>query len=119
MTVYSHAIGSNDLINAKISSKVSFKAGPARLNLALLCLAVLFLAGYVFLSNFLTSQKYLMNVHKSELNQLGAISASNNQDADSQALNELMFFAQRSGMVEAKDFGVILENNNFALSKTN
>lgn len=134
MTVYSKTIGREEFgvigfgkSRARRAVSVeSNRSGQAiktitpvfKLNLILLFVAVLTLIGYVFLSNFLTSQKYALNLRKYEFNQLSALSAADNRNAtDKQDLNGLMIFAQKSGMVEAKDIGVILEDGNFALSR--
>ena len=124
LTVYSNVIRGDGLVNTKtrrhqaIPQGSLYKAGPVlKLNLALLTLAILFMLGYVFMSNSLTSQKYILDTRKSEFNQISAqAAASGDNGSDGYDLKALTAFAQKSGMVEAKNFGVIWADNNFALS---
>jgi len=138
MTVYSKAISGSDFGGMSFSrprartrvnpnqtvfdfnktQEATVVSSVYKVNLFLLVMASLMLFSYIFLSNFVTSQAYALNVRKSEFNQLSAVAAANNMEVpDQQDLNALMTFAQKSGMVEAKDIGVILEDGNFALSR--
>jgi hypothetical protein len=138
MTVYSKAISGNEFggmgfgrSRARVSRNqaafdfdkvqhVSAAVTPVfKLNVFLLITASSMLLSYIFLSNFVTSQKYALNMKKAEFNQLSAVTASDNKNiSDKQDLNSLMTFAQKAGMVEAKDSGkIMLEDGNFALSR--
>lgn len=89
-----------------------------RLNLifALLMLAVL--AGYIFLSNFLVFQRYVLGLRKQQFNQLSVkLPGGGATESGVYNLSDLLLFAQTSGMVEAKDTGVILEESGIALSE--
>lgn len=90
-----------------------------RLNLILTFLVLVVLAGYIFLSNFLVSQRYNLGLRKQQFNQLSAKLPAGGTAAESGVYNlsDLLLFAQASGMVEARDIGVILEENGVALSE--
>lgn len=75
------------------------------------------LACYIFLSNFLVSQKYILGLHKQQFNQLSA-KLPNESMIERSNIDDLLSFVQASGMVEAKDIGVILEESGVALSGT-
>jgi TctA family transporter len=88
-----------------------------RLNFTLVAVFIATLLAYVFLSNFLVSQKYILNVSRQKLNQASA-ALSNETSAEIYNMKDLLLFAQTSGLVEAKEIGVILEESGIALSET-
>ena len=124
MTVYSKAISGNvfsrqTAFDFNKTQQASAVITPVfKLNFFLLVVASLMLLTYIFLSNFVISQKYALNLEKSEFNQLSAAIVSGSKEvSNKQDLSRLMGFAQKFGMIEAKDTGVILEDSSFALSR--
>lgn len=97
---------------------VSAKEVPAsaffRVNLVLVFLALASVLFYIFLSNFLVSQKYLLNLRRQQFNQLSAELSS--ESVGHSRINDLLSFVRASGMVEAVDAGTILEDSGVALS---
>mgnify|MGYP001570041057 CR=1 FL=1 len=74
-------------------------------------------AGYVFLSNLLVYQKYILGVRKQQFNQISAgLTAVNSEVNSARGIENLLLFAQTSGMIEAKDISFILEEGGVALS---
>ena len=88
-----------------------------KLNAVLLGAVLLFIAGYVFLANFTVYQKYTFDLRKNEFNSLSTVITK--QGNDILDLNELLYYAQRSGMVESKDAESIVIDGNFALTPMN
>jgi hypothetical protein len=84
--------------------------------LAILMLVTL--ASFTFLSNLLVSQRYTLNLRKQQLNQLVAGLPDKTADSSVSDMKDLLLFAQTSGMVEAKNAGVILEEAGVAVSET-
>ena len=100
-----------------MSAKKLSSAAPFRLNLALIFLMLVTVLGYVFASNLLVSQRYILGVRKQQFNQI----SSALQTADSELSGEgevegLLLFVQASGMVEVKDAGFVVEEGEVALS---
>ena len=88
-----------------------------KLNLVLLGSVILMAFVYIFLANFVVAQKYGFNLRKNELNALNAQARSlNNEYKSDQDMEVLLLFAQKSGMVEAKDIDSILQDRDVALS---
>ncbi len=88
-----------------------------KLNLVLLGSVILMVFVYIFLANFVVAQKYGFNLRKNELNALNAQARSlNNEYKSDQDMEVLLLFAQKSGMVEAKDIDSILQDRDVALS---
>ncbi|MEX1064223.1 MAG: hypothetical protein WD898_01985 [Candidatus Paceibacterota bacterium] len=111
MTVYSGTINQSKTSAVKIESTPIFG-----INLILVVLLLAGVVGYIFLSNFITSQKYSLGVLKKEFNQVSA-AASIERDTTDYDIPELLEFAQSAGMIEAKDTGTVLEESGFALSE--
>ena len=89
-----------------------------KLNIVLAILASVVVASFVFLSNLVVFQKYSLNLRKQQLNQL-IIKLPTGGSADSgYGMEGLLSFARASGMVEAKDAGVLLEEGGVAVSGT-
>lgn len=86
-----------------------------RLNLILLLIAAFIILAGVFISNLLVAQRYALNLRKSELGQLNAMLAAEDQYGGGEDLRALLRFAQNSGLVEAKDIDSILEKDGFAV----
>lgn len=90
---------------------------PFGLNLVLTFLVLAIVLGYIFLSNFLVSQRYVLSLRKQQFNQLSAkLPSGGAAESGVYGMSDLLLFAQASGMVEAKDIGVILEESGVALS---
>lgn len=87
-------------------------------NVILAVLVLITLASYIFLSNLLVSQRYVLNLRKQRLNQLITRLPNNTMDSSAYDMKDLLLFAQASGMVEVKDAGVILEETGVAVSET-
>ena len=115
MTTYSGVIGKNELAETRIHSHSFYK-----LNLILLGFLILMAFAYVFLANFVVAQKYGFNLRKNELNALNAQTRYLNKEHESdQGMEALLLFAQKSGMVEAKEVDSILQDRDFALGSSN
>ncbi len=113
MTSYSAVIGVQ-------KSAVSFhqeRPGLYRSSLVLIMLASAMMLGYVFLANFLVSQRYVVSARKSQFHQLSLTQPASSLGADDAGIKELLQFAQKSGMVEAKGSDTIIEDLGVALSK--
>ncbi len=67
------------------------------------------------MSNFLVYQRYALSTQKVKFNQLNAKLLTEKQHGDYSDLRGLTLFAQKSGLVEAKDTDSILENDGFAV----
>lgn len=90
---------------------------PFGLNLILTFLMLAMVLGYIFLSNLLVSQKYLLGVRKQQFNQISAgLQVANTEISNAREIEDLLLFAQASGMIEAKDTSFILEEGGVALS---
>ncbi len=73
--------------------------------------------GYIFASNFLVSKRYILGVRKQQFNQISAaLQTANLELSGKRGMEDLLLFAQASGMTEAKDTGFILEETGVALS---
>lgn len=102
-----------------IASSADVSSPLFRLNLILAVLALAAFSGYVFLSNFLVSQRYALGMRKQQFSQTStALSSETANGSDVSDMKALLLFAQTSGLVEAKDAGIILEENEIVLSKT-
>lgn len=86
-----------------------------RSNLILLLIATITIVVYVFISNLLVAQRYALNLHKSEINQLNVKLTVEGRDNRGEELGVLLHFAQNYGLVEAKDTDSILEKDGFAI----
>lgn len=111
MTTYSGVIGKRELAAVNIDGRSYY-----RLNVGLLLSLVLLAFAYVFLANLNVAQKYSLNMRRSEFNTLNARMVSEDQNLVGTDLESLLSFAQKSGMVEAKDHDSILQDGNFALT---
>lgn len=114
MTTYSGVIGKNELAATSENSRFYYRA-----NLVLLAIAILSLAAYIFLANFLVAQRYSLNLRRGEANALSAPAVSQNKHRADLNLETLMLFAQKSGMIEARDTESILQERSFALTQPN
>ena len=75
------------------------------------------MSGYVFASNFLVSKRYILSVRKQQFNQIGAaLQVASSELSGEHGMEDLLLFAQASGMIEAKDTSFILEETGVALS---
>ena len=104
MTVYTGEIGKNTLIGTKTNQPVAY-----RLNLTL------FMA-YIFLANFLVTQKYSVELRKKEFRTISSSTANPKPSIKETSMEELLTFARSTGMVEAKDTDSIMQNRGFAVS---
>ncbi|MBI2669592.1 MAG: hypothetical protein HYX20_00370 [Candidatus Yanofskybacteria bacterium] len=86
-----------------------------KLNLILLLIAGITIAAYVFISNLMVARKYALNLRKSEISQLNAKLAAEDQQYGGENLETLLRFAKNYGLVEAKDNDSILEKDGFAV----
>lgn len=112
MTVYSAVLARHQTVqaSARVENKLVF-----RLNSALLLATVFFAALYVFASNFLVAQRYSLDARKTQFNQLNTqLDVEIGYDT-APVLKGLLIFAQKSGMVEAKDTDSILQKEGFAI----
>ena len=115
MTVYSGIINGHRL--AVAADKSPSSTTPIGLNLVLIFVMLTVMLGYIFASNFLVSKRYILGVRKQQLNQINAtLQAANSELSGKSGMENLLLFAQASGMIEAKDTGFILEETGFALS---
>ena len=90
---------------------------PLRLNLVLIFAVLAVMLGYIFASNFLVSKRYILGVRKQQFNQISAaLQAANSELSGKRGMEDLLLFAQASGMIEAKDTGFIVEETGVALS---
>lgn len=76
---------------------------------------MLLLAAYIFLANFLAAEKYAVGISKKELYSLGGLEARSGLNMAETDIDNLLIFAQKSGMIEAKDVDSIIQDRNFAL----
>ncbi len=81
----------------------------------LLFIAGFFLLVYVFLANFLVSQKYGLVLKRSQLHGLSSQGLIGDGEPD---IKEIMQFAEKTGMVEAKNPGSLVDDSKFAISKS-
>lgn len=73
--------------------------------------------GYIFASNFLVYKRYILGVRKQQFNQISAaLQTTNSELSGKHGIEDLLLFAQATGMIEAKDTGFILEETGVALS---
>ncbi len=115
MTVYSGVLNGHRL--AAVANKSPSFTAPTRLNLALIFVVLAVMSGYIFASNFLVSKRYILGIRKQQLNQINAtLQAANSELSGKRGMENLLLFAQTSGMIEAKDTGFILEETGVALS---
>lgn len=114
MTTYSATISKNNLAVARIE-----RPSVHRLNLALLAILIMLAGAFVFLANLRVAWEYSLNMQRSRLSALNAKSVLQDQSSTNSSLEALLLFTQKTGMVEAKDVGSILQDGNFALIKTN
>ncbi len=118
MTVYSGVIGGGKTISRPQVLSDSFEraAFVFKLNLALLMTAALLAIGYIFISNFLVSQTYTLDVRKKEFYQLSGKLAVQ-KEAENRNLGDALSFIQKSGMIEARDADPHVLDRGFALIK--
>ncbi|MEK7151484.1 MAG: hypothetical protein AAB784_02095 [Patescibacteria group bacterium] len=83
--------------------------------MVLLLSAVVFALSYVFLANFLVSQKYSLNIKRVEASILHANLPSTANYGTPEDLGAILLFAQKNGMIEARDVNSIIQDRNFAL----
>ena len=106
----------NNRHQADASVKLGYHTPVFKLNLFLMSVAVIVIMIYVFTSNLMVARRYALNLRKSELSQLNARLATENQyGGRGEDLRALLSFAQNYGLVEAKDIDSILEKDGFAL----
>jgi hypothetical protein len=88
-----------------------------RTNIILAISVGVLVVAYIFVSNFILSQSYRFDVLKRHLDQSSALldSASAHGD-DGQNLEQISLFAQRNGMVEAKDTYSLFKDSSVAVS---
>ena len=89
-----------------------------KLNLTFMAIFVLaMLISYVFLINYSISQKYRFDILKRRFEQQQSLSVTNLAQTDEQTVHQLLSFAHRIGMVEAKDVYALFQDQGFALSR--
>ena len=113
MTVYSNTANRFIIRAIKVEQPSVYK-----LNYILSAAVVILIVSYTFLANLLVSQKYTLEVHKKELNTLATMTNGQN-DSETPDLNELLLYAQKSGMIESKDTESIIQDGNLALTPAN
>lgn len=111
MSAYSAVISKSNLAVAKTE-------GPSvyGFNFILLTLMVISTIAYIFLANLQVTWEYSLNSRKNKQNVLNAQTISRNQGFAEPSLEAVLLFAQKSGMVEAKETDSILQDRNFALT---
>jgi len=115
VTVCSGALSGHRL--AAAASRDHSSTTPLGLNLMLIFVILAVMLGYIFASNFLVSKRYILGVRKQQFNQISAtLQAANSELSGKRGMEDLLLFAQASGMIEAKDTGFILEETGVALS---
>ena len=92
------------------------KPSVYKLNLALLIILIISAVAFVFMANLRVAREYSLNLHRNKLNVLNAQNVSQDQSSANPDLEALLLFAQKSGMIEAKDVDSILQDGNFALN---
>ena len=100
MTVYSKL----SIVEAtKVSNSPIWKNNSI-LNLFLAVFLTIVFLIYIFLSNHVVSEKYSQNLLRRELNKINVSLNLENSTAESQVSIEALYsFAQKYGMIEAKD----------------
>lgn len=89
-----------------------------RFNIVVLVTLITALLFYIFLSNYVLSQKYRLEVLKHRLDQAHALADTvGDPNTTGDSITELTAFAQKSGMVEAKDVYSLFEDSGVALSR--
>lgn len=124
MTVYSGVLGRNQSIPKSIT-KTSNRAAAGdarnasigRLNIFLLFAVMLAVLAYIIFSNFLVSQRYLLNSLRSNFNQENIELAGSENGGSDIDLGAIINFARNTGMVEAKDTAIIFGDQRFALEE--
>jgi len=111
VTTYSGVLGKRDLVLAQTGGYSVYK-----LNLGLLLATVMLAGTYIFLANFAVAQKYSLGFNKNKLNNLIATTVLEERFTNNNDVGSLLIFAQKSGMVEAKDTESILQDRNFAIT---
>ncbi len=96
----------------------TIKISQDKLNIFLIGLIASLVLIYVFLANFLVFQKYNLSLHKGEIDQVNSKLAAMDVNRETQSLSELLNFAQKNGLVEAKDTGAMLDNDGFAFHES-
>ncbi|TSC92042.1 MAG: hypothetical protein CEN90_157 [Parcubacteria group bacterium Licking1014_17] len=81
-------------------------------NIFLIAIVLVSIAGYAFLSNNVVAQEYVASVKKNKVGQLGLIKSN----LDSYNTSEIADYARRAGMVEAKVIETLYDRNGFAYS---
>jgi len=73
--------------------------------------------GYVLMANLIISQRYVLESRRARFDQISVSSVESGPAiGGDDELNALLIFARNTGMVEAKDTAVILNDSDFALS---
>ena len=111
MTTYSATIGKGNLALARIEKPSVYK-----LNLALVTILITSAVAFVFMANLRVAREYSLNLNRNKLGALNAQNVSQDQSSANPDLEALLLFAQKSGMIEAKDVASILQDGNFALN---
>ncbi len=115
MTVYSGILNGHRLTTA--ADRGPSSTAPIRLNLVLIFVVLAVMLGYIFASNFLVYKRYILGVRKQQFNQISAaLQTTNSELSGKHGIEDLLLFAQATGMIEAKDTGFILEETGVALS---
>jgi len=115
LTVYSGVLNGHRLSAATNRDLPS--TAPLKLNLVLIFVVLAVMLGYIFASNLLVSKRYILGVRKQQFNQAStSLQAANSELSGQRGMEDLLLFAQASGMIEAKDTGFIVEETGVALS---
>lgn len=124
MAVYSSVLSRNQSIPKSIpktSNQVvasdARNASIGRLNILLLFAAMLAVSAYIIFSNFLVSQRYLLNSLRSNFNQENVKLAGSKSGGSDIDLETIINFARNTGMVEAKDAAIVFGDQRFALEE--
>lgn len=86
------------------------------MNLILGGLVILCLLAYIFIANFLVSQRYLLETLRRQLSQASTeLEQRNSEIENGYNLEQLTVFARTLGMTEAKETDSVFEDNGVAL----
>ena len=105
---------------AGIGGTITRSGKFSKLNLALAIGALSFVVSYIFISNFVVSQRYALDAAKLELGGVSAdLAVEKDGKATEPAITKVLDYAQNSGMIEAKASDSIVEDSGFAISNPN
>lgn len=99
------------------TSEIAHEHRFGRVSLVLSTIALALIVFYLFISNFIVSQKYALNAARLELGGVSVdLAVEGSGEAMEPAITKIINYAQNSGMIEARATDSIVEDSGFAVS---